>query len=199
MGAALGAALLSAGCGADRSAGPRGSPEQVVRAAPDRTFSAASAAVEAAAPDASSAGRIHFDRPPGTSAAPVADLEVTGRGSAKGYVELAHPLAMVDLVRGAVAVVSYGGVAVRGVSTFRYETVINVERALRATPAGRRAEVEAVAERLDAAAFYADVWIDKDGRVRRIQVPVDKTTVRPAARDRRAPRLLTVDLFDFSG
>lgn len=155
--------------------------------------------MEGAAPDASSSGRVDFGPPPGGSggASPAATIPLRGRGAAKGYPELANPLAMVDLVRGAVAVVSYGGVAVRGVSTFRYETVVNVERALAAVPESRRPEVTAVARALDADAFYADVWIDAQGRVRRIQVPVTKTTVRPATRDKHIPKLITVDLFDY--
>ncbi len=74
-----------------------------------------------------------------------------------------------------------------------------MERALATVPESRRAEVTAVARALGADAFYADVWIDAQGRVRRIQVPVTKTTVRPATRDKRTPRLITVDLFDYRG
>ena len=177
-------------CGADRTGGPRGAPEAVVRRAPDRTFAAETVQVEAAAPGAQSRGRLRLD-------AGEATLPLSGREAARGYPELARPLAVVDLVRGAVGVVSYGGIAVRGTSTFRYETVVNVERALRATPPHRRAEVEAVAGMLRSPAFYADVWVDGQGRVRRVQVPVTKTTQRPATRDRRAPEVITVDLFDF--
>jgi len=196
MVAALLAVGVLAGCGEQRPARQRGAPVDVVRAAPDLTFAGdVSVMVDAAAPDANSAGRLPIGTAASGASAPT--LELTGRGAPKGYPELAHPLAMVDLLRGAVAVVSYGGVAVRGVSTFRYETVVNVERALRTTPPDRRAEVEAVAGMLGADAFYADVWVDLQGRVRRVQVPVTKTTVRPATRDRRIPKLITVDLFDY--
>jgi len=105
---------------------------------------------------------------------------------------------LVDLVRGALEVVSYGGTAVREASTFRYETVIDVEAAVRATPGARRAAVRALADRLRSSAFYADVWVDGEGRIRRVQVPVEKTTKRPGNRDRSKPRLITVDLFDFA-
>jgi hypothetical protein len=176
-------------CGADRTGGPRGAPEAIVRRAPDRTLAEGTARVEAAAPGAQSRGRLRLDEP--------GQLRLAGRQAAKGYPELAHPLAVVDLVRGAVAVEPYGGIAVRGVSTFRYETVLNVERALRATPADRLPRVEAVARMLGAPAFYADVWVDSQGRLRRVQVPVVKTTQRPETRDRRTPDLITVDLFDF--
>lgn len=195
--AVLATLVVASGCGQGRSGGPRGEPVAVVRSAPDRTFAGGSAAVEGAAPDATSSGRVSLGPAGGGGTATPSTLPLEGRGAAKGYPELANPLAMVDLVRGAVAVVAYGGVAVRGVSTFRYETVINVERALRSVPEGRRAEVAAVAEALGSPAFYADVWIDEQGRLRRIQVPVTKTTARPATRDRRTPKLITVDLFDY--
>lgn len=185
------AAALAGACGDDRRGGPRGSPEALVRSAADRTFAARAARVEAAAPDAQSSALVRFAAPP------AAPLTPSGRGAATGYPELARPLALVDLLRGAVGVESYGGVAVRGVSTFRYETVLDVERALATTPPVRRAEVAALAAALATPAFYADVWLDADGRVRRVQVPLRKTTMRPAARDRRIPQFVTVDLYDY--
>lgn len=186
---AVGAVALVPACGSERTGGPRGAPEAVVRGAPDRTFAQRRARVEAAAPDAGSRGAVRFDRPQ-----PL--LPVTPPG-APAYPELTRPLGLVDLVRGAFRVVSYGGVEVRGVSTFRYEVLVNVERAVEAAPGDRRGDVEGFLRALGRAPFYADVWIDAQGRVRRIQVPVDKTTRRPATRDRRPPRLITVDLFDF--
>jgi len=139
----------------------------VVRSAPDRTLAGFAARVEAAAPDASSAGRVRL---------PVAEapLEPTGPGAGKDYPELREPLALVDLVRGALEVVSG-----------------------QATPESRRAAVRSFADRLGAPAFYADVWVDGQGRLRRVQVPVEKTVQRPGTRDRTLPRLVTVDLFDF--
>ena len=181
-------ALLGA-CGGG-GASPNGAPDAVVRAAPDRTFGATSARVEAAAPDASSSGTVRF-------AGSAAELEPSGPGAGRDHPELRDPLALVDLVRGALEIVSYGGTAVREASTFRYETVIDVEAAVRATPEERRAAVRAMADRLGSPAFYADVWVDGEGRIRRVQVPVEKTTKRPGNRDRSRPRLITVDFFDF--
>jgi hypothetical protein len=183
-------ALLEACGGGSRIS--RGAPDAVIRAAPDRTLGATSAQVEAAAPDASSAGTVRF-------AGPAPELQPTGPGAGRDYPELRDPLAMVDLVRGALEVVSYGGTAVREASTFRYETVIDVEAAVRATPEGRKASARAMADRLGSPAFYADIWVDGEGRIRRVQVPVEKTTKRPGNRDRSKPRLITVDLFAFEG
>ncbi|MDP9071726.1 MAG: hypothetical protein M3N68_10720 [Actinomycetota bacterium] len=182
--------LVTAACGSDRTGGPRGDPEAIVRRAPDRTLAGGTVRVEAAAPGAQSRGRLRVTG--GDD-----QLALAGLAADKAYPELAHPLAMVDLVRGAVAVEPYGGIAVRGVSTFRYETVLNVERAVLATPEQRRPRVVEVARTLGAPAFYADVWVDGQGRLRRVQVPVVKTTERPHTRDRRTPDLITVDFFDF--
>ena len=187
---AVAAVAVASGCGSDGGTAARGEPEAVVRRAPDRTIAAAVARVEGAAPGARSSGRVELGDPSRR-------LPLTGRRADQGYPELSYPAAVVDLVRGAVAVQSYGGVAVRGVSTFRYEVVVNVERAVRSTPPDRRPEVEALAAMLGAPAFYADVWVDEEGRLRRVQLPVEKTTRRPGSRDRRTPDLVTIDFFDF--
>ena len=179
-------------CGSDRTGGPRGEPQAVVDASPDRTLAAGGASFDATAPDAERDGSVDFDARGTVSAA------VDGR-KATVHPELQDPASVVDLVRGALAAVSYGGAAVRGTSTFRYETVINVERAVAETPPDHRARVEAFAKAIGAPAFYADVWIDGDGRLRRVQVPVEKTTERPPDRSTVLPRLITVDFFDFSG
>lgn len=181
-------ALLGACSGGDARSGA--TPEAVVRSAADRTLAQTAAQVEAAAPDSWSSARLRLSDPESR-------LKPTGPGAAKDYPELRHPLAVVDLVRGALEVVPYGGTAVRDASTFRYETVVDVELAVRATPESRRPAVRALADRMGAPAFYADVWVDGEGRIRRVQLPVEKTTHRPGSRDRSRPRLVTVDLFAF--
>jgi len=191
----LGLVTLLAACGGGGGIS-RDSPEAVVHAAPDRTLAATSAHVEAASPDASSRGTVVF-KGPGVLEGREPELEPTGPGAGRDYPELRDPLAMVDLVRGALEVVSYGGTAVREASTFRYETVIDVEAAVRATPEDRRPAVRAMADRLGSPAFYADVWVDDQGRIRRVQVPVEKTVQRPPDRSRILPRLITVDFFEF--
>jgi len=188
--AALVATAAMGACGEGRSGGPRGEPEVVVRSSPDRTFAATAVSLDASAADAQSTARVVLVDPPTA-------LEVRGPGPAADYPELADPLALVDMVRGAVAVEPYGGQAIRGVSSFRYELVVNVDRALAASPSHRRDEVAALAGRMGRPSFYADVWVDGDGRLRRIQVPVDKATKRPGNRDRNTPAVVTVDLFDY--
>ena len=178
------------GCGDDRTGGPRGEPAAVVGGAPDRTLAAGRARFEASAPGAQRSGRVDFG-----AAGPAASAGE--ESTAGGHPELEDPGAMVDLVRGALAVESYGGALVRGASTFRYEAVINVERAVAEAPAARRSAMEAFAGRLGSAAFYADIWVDGEGRLRRVQVPLERTTERPEARSKVIPEFVTVDFFDF--
>ena len=182
-------AVATAACGSDRTGGPRGAPEAVVDAAPDRTVAAGGARYEASAPDASRDGTLDFS---------VAPPAVPTPGEVTPYPELDDPRSVVDLVRGALAAESYGGAAVRGASTFRYEAVINVERAVAESPPARRGAMEDFARRLGAPAFYVDLWVDDEGRLRRVQIPVEKTTERPAARSREIPAFVTVDFFDFA-
>lgn len=188
---ALTIALAGGACGTDRTGGPRGTPQAVVDASPDRTVTARSATFAASAPDAESAGKVGLD----------AQGQVTEGSVARKaalHPELVDPRSVVDLVRGALGSVSYGGAAVRGTSTFRYEVVINVERAVAETPPERREQMEAFARALGAPGFYADVWVDGNGRLRRVQVPVEKTTKRPPDRSKVLPRLVTVDYFNFT-
>lgn len=181
--------LGATACGADRTGGPRGDPQAVVDAAPDHTVAAGGASFDATTPDGTRSGAVTFG----------ADGTASGRATGRDQPELSDPASVVDLVRGALSSVAYGGAAVRGTSTFRYETVINVERAVAETPTDRRPRMEAFAQALGAPAFYADVWIDGKGRLRRVQVPVEKTTERPPDRAKVLPRLVTVDFFDYDG
>jgi hypothetical protein len=188
--ASVALAVLAAApaCGADRTGGPRGEPQEIVEAAPDRTLRAGPARFEAGAPDARRTGEIDFASP-----------RVATGDEATPYPELNDPRSVVDLVRGAIAAESYGGAAVRGVSTFRYEAVVNVERAVAETPPERRPAMQEFARLLGSPAFYVDLWVDGEGRLRRVQIPRDHTTERPEARSRVLPQFLTVDFFEFAG
>jgi hypothetical protein len=185
---ALAVAVAGPACGSDRTGGPRGEPQEIVDAAPDRTLRAGRAKFEAGAPDARRTGEIDF----GTAEAATGD-------DATPYPELNDPRSVVDLVRGAIAAESYGGAAVRGVSTFRYEAVVNLERAVAETPAERRRAMQEFARLIGAPGFYVDLWVDGEGRLRRVQIPRAHVTERPEARSKELPQFLTVDFFEFAG
>ena len=183
MAAAL---AVGTGCGSERTGGPRGSAEQVVGRSVGRTIAAGTARFEVGAPRVKVEGVVDFEQGRVEIVRP-ADVDLP---------EASDPVVALALLRGVVDVVSYGGQAIRGTSTFRYELDIAPDKAVEGAPADRRAALAAVAEAAQGTLF-ADLWVDAEGRVRRIQVPLDPATPRPRGEDRYQPAYLTVDLFDF--
>lgn len=182
-------ALVNVACGGDRSGGPKGRAADVIAAAPEVTLRQRSARVAVETPTARSAGVVQF---PAT-----VSVKVDGRGSSP---ELEDPLEVVDLVRGAVDIVPYGGAEVRGASTIRYSFDVDLDVAAQnASTPERRRQLEAAKAQLGAPTFYADAWIDASGRIRRVQVPVDRHDKRPAYTAVVLERLVTVDFYDFNG
>ena len=184
----LALSLAAAACGRDRSGGPKGAPDDVVHAAPDITTHQRSARVTVDTPTATSAGTIVF---PTTQ-----QVRVNGAGASE---ELGDPVSVLDLVRGAVDIVPYGGAEVRGASTIRYSFDVDLDvAALHAPTAAARARIEQAKAALGRPTFYADVWVDSAGRVRRVQVPVDRRDKRPGYKDVVLERLVTVDFYDYN-
>jgi hypothetical protein len=205
FGAAAALALISVACGGDRSGGPTGAPEDVVRGAPAVTLRQARARVTVETPEASSVGEVTF--PEGGR------LTLTGAGyrgavaagsppdvlpAALRRVELTDPATVLDLVRGAVDITPYGGAEVRGAGTIRYSFDVDLDVAANdaSTPA-RRAAIQQIRASLGRPTFYADVWVDSAGRVRRVQVPMDPHDKRPGYREVVLPRLITIDFYDY--
>ena len=80
-----------------------------------------------------------------------------------------EPAATLDLLRGVEAVRSYGGAEVQGIGTKRYEVDIDLAKAIAATPVERRADLHLLDGKLgDDKELWADVFVDTQGRVRRI-------------------------------
>ena len=169
------------GCGRDRTGGPRGAPAAVVAAAPDITLRAVRADVEAATSDTTSTGWVDFTRRR-------SHVKVAGRQAGSAPVLLHDPLLAVEVVRGATQIVEYGGVEVRGASTIRYQFEVDP----------RRATLGPLVTGLRRSTFYADVWIDGQGRVREVLVPADINETRPVRRSPRVPQVITVQFFDFA-
>lgn len=182
-------ALVASSCGGDRSGGPTGRPQEVVLAAPDRTLRQRSAKVSVETPTAKSSGTVTF---------PTTDhVTVSGSGPSP---ELDDPLEVIDLVRGAVDIVAYGGAEVRGASTIRYSFDVDLDVAAQdASTEARRAQLRQVRADLGKPTFYADVWIDSQRRIRRVQVPLDRRDKRPGYTAVVLERLVTVDFYDFNG
>ena len=166
---AVALAAAVAACGADRSGGPKGSPSAVVGAAPERTVAARRATVHAAGPGVVSEGTVDF-------VGRRSEVRVEGPKASTAGVELRDPVTVVDLVRSVVEIEPYGGAEVRGASTIKYELEV-------VGSGGQR--------------HFADVWIDSDGRIRRVLVPTDKTKPRPTRDDPSRLDLITVDFYGF--
>jgi hypothetical protein len=217
----VGAVTLSS-CGRDRTGGPAGDPATIVARAPAASLAADEVRLVAQARDAvldatvrlrlgtgvgtlqvpTSAGReeLRLDYSFGYSdAGPVASSkrdappELVGPGAQPG-----NPLVALDLLRGATQIRTIGGEGIRGASTLHYSLVVSPERAVLATPSEHQAFLRSGLERSHAVAIPADVWIDSQFRVRRLQLGNDlgaRTTTTDA---RGIPFVTTLDLFDYS-
>jgi hypothetical protein len=178
---------LLAGCGSDRTGGPRGSSAAIVGRAPQSTLAAGSARFDVAGPRWARSGRVDLS---------AAIESPTGPWPAELPL-FARPLVAVDLVRGAVSVIPYGGQAVRGVSTFRYEVDLAPDRAARLAGPAQRPALEALDRLVTGPTLFADVWVDDAGRLVRIQLPLDPNRHRPMGYSKETVPVVTVDLFDY--
>lgn len=170
--------------------GPTAAPDAVVAAAPDATFATGSASVATAAPGVTATGRARF-------ADTRVDLAVAPPRAPTPF-GVRQPIAVVDLLRGAVHVRPYGGAEVQGIGTKRYELIVDVGRAVRATPQRRRGPLETLSGQVGGdGELWADVFVDAQGRIRRALVPVDLASDRPFGRDKSIPAFVSVDFYEF--
>ena len=177
--------LVGSACGSEEGAGPRGTPSAVVGRAPARTEAAGRSKVASFAPGRKGTGTIDLrtGRARVTSAGP---------GAANPFVS--DPALAIDVVRGAVRIEQFGGVGVQGVGTMMYELDVDPAKVLAAAPASRRDRLAAV---LPAERFYANVFIDTQGRIRRVLLPVDLTVPRQYGDSKITNEEMTVDFFGF--
>jgi hypothetical protein len=179
-------ALVGSACGSEDGAGPRGSARTVVGRAPELTEAAGRATVAGFAPGLQGSGTIDLR----TGAAKVTQK---GPGAANPFVS--DPALAIDVVRGAVRIDTFGGVGVQGVGTMMYELDVDPAKALGATPPSRR---DRLAKVLPAKPFYADVFIDTQGRIRRVLLPVDLTVPRQYGDSKITNEEMTVDFYGFA-
>ncbi len=190
---------VGAGCTApgNGDAGPTGKPETVVAEAPDRTLAARTARVEAAAPGTyggprvTAAGSVTFATGADT-------LVLRPRPDRATPFGVAEPAAALDLLRGVVGVTPYGGAEVQGIGTKRYEVEIDLFKAITSTPPERRTDLHLLDGRLGSdKRIWGDVFVDSQGRVRRILLPVATDSDRPHGDSKRIPPLVSIDFSDF--
>lgn len=208
---------LATACGGDRSGGPKGTPQEIVTASPDRTVAAGRVHVVIAGAKASATGTVDLGRG-------VAELDVTPdrrvvlsgptafvapKGTDGPWkqqdalevfpptLEAADPFVAIDLIRGVTKIVPWGGAEVRGASAFRYQVEIDPRKAAGAAPAERVALLNRVAEEAGSGVIKGDVFIDSAGRIRRVQLPAELHTGTPPTRVDGEVIAVTIDFSDF--
>lgn len=179
-------ALVGAACGSEDGAGPRGTPSVVVGRAPRLTEAAGTSKVASFAPGLQASGTIDLR---------TGRAEVAAKGPGAPNPFVSDPALAIDVVRGVVRIEPYGGVGVQGVGTMMYELDVDPAKVLAAAPASRR---DRLARVLPAKRFYADVFIDTQGRIRRVLLPVDLTVPRQYGDSKITNEEMTVDFFAFS-
>lgn len=109
-----------------------------------------------------------------------------------------------SFLRGATKALRYGGEEVRGVGTFRYSFLVDLAAAAAASPADQRAALTAAAVAIGPVLWPADVWLDAQGRVRRLQMAenpkLHSTTTKPnllLTEDGNYLALTNIAFFDF--
>jgi hypothetical protein len=118
---------------------------------------------------------------------------------------LYRPAAGMDLalLRGATKVLPYGGEEVQGTSTLRFSFVIDLAAASTASPVSQRPALDAAARALGDVQEPADVWLDSQGRVRRLQFASDpklRTTTTKGGfflEDGEYLSFIDIDFFNF--
>ena len=107
-------------------------------------------------------------------------------------------------LRGATKVFAYGGQEVRGVNTYRYSFLVDLNVAIADSPAADRPALQAAADAIGPVVWPADVWLDFGGRVRRLQMaenPFAHTTTTKAnlliTQDGNYLALTNIEFFDF--
>ena len=132
----------------------------------------------------------------GAAGSPIGGLDQLGSSD---------PTAALDMLRGvAKDVREIGEEKVRGTTTTRYRGTVDLKAALAKVPENRRAQLDALAEQLEAESIPVDVWVDGDGRARRLVYAValpgpDGGASTGAADDTGAELKMTttIEFFDF--
>lgn len=112
----------------------------------------------------------------------------------------ADPTSGLGMLRGADSVTTVGTETVRGVDTTHYHLVVNIDKALAQAPAAQRDALGKLVNLYTVHTFPMDVWLDSDGRVRRVTESIDSANIRnPAGVPPAFKGVLTVtyEMYDF--
>src|SRR4051794_3736474 len=216
FGGAVALLVLFVGCGNDRSGGPKGKPDQIVGAAPQRTLDARTARVEISGEHAAGSGLVDLSggvaqldlvpasrvvlRGTGAFVAPGPDgpwRQTSVTDAFPATLEAADPFVAIDLVRGTVKIDPWGGAEVRGASAFRYQLQIDPLRAAAAAPPERADILRRIAADAGGGVIHADLFVDSTGRIRRVQLPAELRSGPPPTRNDGEMIAVTIDYADF--
>jgi hypothetical protein len=102
--------------------------------------------------------------------------------------------ATLDTLRGAGSIEFLGYQKVRGVDTSRYQGVIDLEAAARQSPPAQQATMRQIIAMQGTSTQPVDVWVDKQGRVRRLSETVDMTKATPPMPGATLPSSIAITL-----
>jgi len=110
------------------------------------------------------------------------------------------PSQSLDFLRGASGDVKrIGSEPVRGVPTTHYAAVLDLQKAADASSAKSKATIESLIKTLGSSKQPTDVWLDNDGRLRRLRYSIDlsKTKVATSTPGTAGTVTFTLELYDF--
>lgn len=113
-----------------------------------------------------------------------------GASSALGSSD---PSQVLQALRGVADVRDVGHDVVRGVDTTHYATNVDLQKAIANTPSHDRNDVRRALGMLGSTTIPVDVWVDAQGRARRLTVHADASTYGASG----SASTMTVELYDF--
>jgi hypothetical protein len=132
------------------------------------------------------------------------DLATAGRSvgvdiNSLSQAQASDPSQTLDYLRGAADdVTNVGTEDVRGTTTTHYRAVVDLNKAAKLSPAASDA-IKSTIKLLGSATQPVDVWVDGEGRVRRMQYTVDlsKTKAASSVPGAAGTVTFTLEVFDF--
>jgi hypothetical protein len=100
---------------------------------------------------------------------------------------------VLQALRGAADVREVGHDVVRGVDTTHYATNVDLQKAIASAPANDRNDVRRALGMLGSTTIPVDVWVDAQGRARRMTVHADTSAFGTSG----SAFTMTVELYDF--
>jgi hypothetical protein len=130
------------------------------------------------------------------------DAEAAGKSigvGGLGGAQSGDPSRTLDYLRGASdTVTKVGADTVRGTPTTHYKAVLDLQKAASASPSGRQA-IQSLVKLLGFSKLPADIWVDAQGRLRKLHYTTDLSKSRVASSTPGVAGTLgfTLELYDF--